>query len=72
MGGSVWGLRIVRGAVKEGEGGNVVVYKEDFSEEIGGGDEAGKEDKAEKLLADPLLQPSANQDACQSTWTYSG
>ncbi len=32
MGGSVWGLRIVLGgAVKEGEGDNVTIYREDFS-----------------------------------------
>ena len=34
-GGSVWGLRIVGGAMKEGEGGNVAVYREDFGKEIG-------------------------------------
>ncbi len=46
MGGSVWGLRIVGGAVKEGEGGNVTIYREDFSEKVGVGgvDEAGEED----------------------------
>jgi hypothetical protein len=36
MGGSVWGLRIVGGAVKEGEGGNVTIYREDFGEKVGG------------------------------------
>ncbi len=46
VGRSVWGLRIVGSAVKEGEGGNVAVDREDFGE-----------DKAEKLLAHPLLQP---------------
>ncbi len=56
-GGSVWGLRIVGGAVKEGKGGNVTVYREDFSKEIGGVDEAGEEYKAEKMLAHSLLQP---------------
>ncbi len=44
MGGSVWGLRIVGGAVKEGEGGNVAIYRENFSKEVGGVDEAGEED----------------------------
>jgi hypothetical protein len=29
----------------------------DFGEEIGGVDQAGEEDKAEKVLAHPLLQP---------------
>ncbi len=27
MGGSVWGLMIVSGAVKEGESGNVAIYR---------------------------------------------
>ncbi len=53
----VWGLRIVGGAVKEGKGGNVAVYREDFGEEVGGVDEVGEEYKAEELLAHPLLQP---------------
>ncbi len=59
MGGCVWSLRIlvVGGAMKEGKGGNVAIDREDFSEEIGGVDEAGEEDKAEKVLAHPLLQP---------------
>jgi hypothetical protein len=56
-GGSVWGLRIVGGAMKEGVGGNVTVYREDFGKEIGRVDEAGEEYKAEKILAHPLLQP---------------
>ena len=43
--------------MKEGKGGNVAIDREDFSEEIGGVDEAGEEDKAEKVLANPLLQP---------------
>jgi hypothetical protein len=34
-GGSVWGLRIVGGVMKEGEGGNVTVYRKDFGKEIG-------------------------------------
>jgi hypothetical protein len=57
MGGSVWGLRIVGGAVKEGEGGNVTVYKENFGKEVGRVDEAGDKYKTEKILARPLLQP---------------
>jgi hypothetical protein len=57
MGGSVWGLRIVGGAVKEGEGGNVTVYREEFGKEVGRVDEAGDKYKAEKILAHPLLQP---------------
>ncbi len=58
-GGSVWGLGIVivGGAVKEGESGNVTVYREDFSKEIGRVDETGEKYKAEKILAHPLLQP---------------
>ena len=43
--------------MKEGEGGNVPIYREDFGEKVGGVDEAGEEDKAEKVLAHPLLQP---------------
>jgi hypothetical protein len=31
----------------------VTIYREDFSEEVGRVDEAGEEDKAEKLLAYP-------------------
>ena len=38
-------------AVKDGEGSKVTVYREDFGEEVGGVDEAGKEDKTEELLA---------------------
>ncbi len=30
---------------------------EDFGKEIGGVDKAGKEDKTEKMLACPLLEP---------------
>ena len=51
------GLRIVGSAMKEGKGGNVAIDREDFREEIGGVDEAGEKDKAEKMLAHPLLQP---------------
>ena len=35
----------------------MTIYREDVSEEVGWVDEAGEEDKAEKLLAYPLLQP---------------
>ena len=51
VGGCVWRLRIVGGATKEGKGGNVAIDREDFGEKIGGVDEAGEEDKAEKVLA---------------------
>ncbi len=51
VGVGVLGLRIIGGAMKEGKGGNVAIYREDFSEESGGVDEAGEEDKAEKMLA---------------------
>ncbi len=57
MGGSVWGLGIVVGAVKEGGGGNVTVYREDFVKEVGQVDEAGDKCKADFFLAQPLLQP---------------
>ena len=46
MGVGVWGLRVVGGAVKEGKGGYVAVDGKDLGEEVGGVDEAGKEDKA--------------------------
>ncbi len=48
------GLGIVGGAMKEGKGGNVAIDREDFSEKIGGIDEAGEKDKAEKVLAQPV------------------
>ncbi len=51
IGDGVWG------AVKEGEGSNVTVDGKDFDEEIGGVDEAGKEDKTEEQWAGPLLEP---------------
>ncbi len=35
----------------------MTIYREEFSEEVGWVDEAGEEDKAEKLLDYPLLQP---------------
>ena len=57
VGVGVWGLRMIGGAVKEGKGGQVAVDGKDFGEEIGGVDEAGKEDKAEELLRDPLPKP---------------
>ena len=53
----MWGLRIVGGAMKEGEGGYVAVDGKDLGEEVGGVDQAGKEYKAENILAYPLLQP---------------
>ncbi len=51
IGNGVWG------AVKEGEGSKVTVDGEDFSEEVGGVDEAEKEDKTEENLAGPLPEP---------------
>ena len=51
IGNGVWG------AVKEGEGCKVTVDGEDFGEEVGGVDEAGKEDKTEELLAGPPPEP---------------
>jgi hypothetical protein len=47
----------VCGAVKEGEGSNVTIDGKDFGEEIGGVDEAGKEDMTDELLAGHLLEP---------------
>ncbi len=47
----------VWGAVKEGEGSKVTVDGEDFSEEVGGVDEAGKKNKTEEKLAGPLPEP---------------
>ncbi len=35
----------------------MTIHREDFSEEVGRVDEAGEENKADKLLAYPLLQP---------------
>ena len=57
MGVGVLGLRIVGGAMKEGKGGNVTVYRKDLGKEVGRVDEAREECKAEKVLAYPLLQP---------------
>ena len=51
IGDGVWG------AVKEREGCKVTIDGENFSEEIGGVDEAGKEDKTEELLVGPLSEP---------------
>ena len=57
-----WGLRAegigygVR-AVKEGEGSKVAIDGKYFGKEVGGIDEAGKEYKAEEMLACPLLKP---------------
>ena len=47
----------VWGAVKEGEGSKVTVYGKYFGKQVGGVDEAGKEYKAEEMLACPLLKP---------------
>ncbi len=47
----------VWGAVKEGEGCKVTVDGKYFGKEVGGVDEAGKEYKAEEMLACPLLKP---------------
>ena len=47
----------VWGAVKEGEGSKVTVDGKYFGKEVGGVDEAGKEYKAEEMLACPLLKP---------------
>ena len=44
-------------AVKEGEGSKVTVDGKYFGEEVGGVDEAGKEYKAEEILACPLFKP---------------
>ena len=44
-------------AVKEGKDGYVAVDGKDLGEEVGGVDQAGEEDKAEQVLAHPLLQP---------------
>jgi hypothetical protein len=72
---------MVEGAVKEGEGGYVAVDGKNFGEEIGGFDQAGEEDKAEKVLAHPLLQPvethvyrlgllRANRGSCKTDSTF--
>ncbi len=47
-----------------------MVDGEGFGEEVGGVDEAGKEDKTEELLAGPLPEP-VETHACLSTWTSS-
>ena len=51
IGNGVWG------AMKEGEGCKVTVDGEDFSEEVSGVNKARKEDKTEKVLTSPLLDP---------------
>ncbi len=51
IGDGIWG------AVKEGEGSKVTVDGENFGEEVGAVDEAGKEDKTEEKLAGPLPEP---------------
>ncbi len=48
----------------------MAVDGEDFSEEVGGVDEAGKEDQTEEMLAGPLLEP-VETHVCLSTWTSS-
>jgi hypothetical protein len=48
--------------VMEGDGGNVTIYREDFSEEVGGVDEAGEEDEAEEMLAHPLQPVETHVD----------
>ena len=50
-------MREVGCAVKEGKGGYVAVDGKDLGEKVGGVDEAGEENKAKTVLADPLLQP---------------
>ena len=47
----------VGGVVKEGEGSKLTVYGKYFGKEVGGVYEAGKEYKAEEMLACPLLKP---------------
>jgi len=47
----------VWGTVKEGEGSKVAIDGKYFGKEVGGVDEAGKEYKAEEMLACPLLKP---------------
>ncbi len=47
----------VWGAVKEGEGCKVTVDGKYFGKEVGVVDEAGKEYKAEEMLACPLFKP---------------
>ncbi len=44
-------------AVKEGKGKKMTVYRKDFGKEIGGADEAGKEDKTKEMLVCPVLKP---------------
>ncbi len=56
-GGKVWGLKMIGGAVEEREGGDMMVYRQDFSEEVCGVDKARKEDKTGKVLTGPLLDP---------------
>ncbi len=53
----MWGLRAIGSVVKERECCYVAVDGKGFGEEVGGIDEAGKEDKTEELLARPLLHP---------------
>jgi hypothetical protein len=48
---------MIGGGVEEGKGGLVAVDGKDLREEVGGVDQAGEEDKVEKVLTHPLLQP---------------
>ncbi len=59
-GGKVWGLRMIGGAVEEREGGDVTVYRQDFSEEVCGVDKARKENKTGKVLTKSLTLPNPN------------
>ncbi len=54
IGDGVWG------AVKEGEGSNVAVDGKGFGEEVGGVDEAGKEDKTEVMEETYILTDSGD------------
>jgi hypothetical protein len=57
MGVGCFGFEDSRGCHVEGKGGNVAIYREDFSEEI-------------ESVGSP--SPSTSRDACLSTWTSSG
>jgi hypothetical protein len=55
-GGEVWGLKMIGVPWRTG-GGDVTVNRQDLCEEVGGVDEGRKEDKTEKILTGPLLNP---------------
>ncbi len=55
IGDGVWG------AMKEGEGSKVMVDGKDFGEEVGGVDEAGKEDKTEEVARPMAHSLSTNR-----------